>query len=480
MNVPKQHWNPKQIIGAIIGGLTGLGISLLIVTIVAAMSTWIAWILAYLFLGGIVGRLIRGNSDGVIIGAIVGAILGFLALYLALAGVDCLPPIPFLGLIVWVIVGAVMGGSLGRHAGQVFFTTWVRSWTFWIAITFMTPMVIIALGLQPCSWLDHLLKRSGCLYIIDMGRVGAQYLILTSSGTILATVEWAGDEVELWDISDAELLHTLEEDGDIHGVAISQDGMIVATLSNDEIKLWQASNERLLKTLNRSLNGVEVSRIALSPDGTTLATASDEEGWLWLIKDDVPLYLLWDHSEKDPDERSRQEPETVVFSLDGALLASGHKNGTIKIWNVADGKLMKTLMHTSEGDAYIPVQSLTFSPDSKLLASGAGDIYPNPITSKNPIRLWQVANGTLLRTLDGHDYSILSLAFSLDEMLLASTSNDGTVRLWEINSGILLMTKSVNRVGEGMNSSLTFTSDGLKLATSAWKDKSVWLWKIDQ
>ena len=68
-----------------------------------------------------------------------------------------------------------------------------------------------------------------------------------------------------------------------------------------------------------------------------------------------------------------------------------------------------------------PVRSIAFAPDGQTLASGSRD---------GTVRLWRVADGTLLRTLEGHTAWVRSVAFAPDGQTLASGSEDGTVRLW--------------------------------------------------
>jgi hypothetical protein len=79
------------------------------------------------------------------------------------------------------------------------------------------------------------------------------------------------------------------------------------------------------------------------------------------------------------------------------------------------------------------VNSVAFSPDGRLLASGSAD---------KTIKLWEVATGSLVRTLSGHTDSVSSVAFSPDGRLLASGSSDNTIKLWDVASGSLVRTLS--------------------------------------
>ncbi|KAL4869265.1 hypothetical protein BDV12DRAFT_196507 [Aspergillus spectabilis] len=115
--------------------------------------------------------------------------------------------------------------------------------------------------------------------------------------------------------------------------------------------------------------------------------------------------------------------QSVAFSQDGQLLASGSYDRTIKLWDPATG----TLKYTLEGHSG-PVQSVTFSQDGQLLASGSSD---------QTIKLWDPATGTLKHTLEGHSGWVQSVAFSQDGQLLASGSSDQTIKLWDPATGTL-------------------------------------------
>src|SRR5438270_7856771 len=96
----------------------------------------------------------------------------------------------------------------------------------------------------------------------------------------------------------------------------------------------------------------------------------------------------------------------VAFSPDGKLLATASFDNTVKLWDFAARKELRTL--TGHGK---PVYSVAFSPDGATLASASQD---------QTIRLWHVADGKPVRTITGHGGIVDSVAFSPDGKLLAS------------------------------------------------------------
>jgi len=83
------------------------------------------------------------------------------------------------------------------------------------------------------------------------------------------------------------------------------------------------------------------------------------------------------------------------------LASSDPLSSSIQLWRVADGELLSTLT----GNLDI-VDSVAFSPDGRILASGARD---------STFRLWDLTNGSLLRILEGHTEMVKSVAFLLME-----------------------------------------------------------------
>ncbi len=116
-------------------------------------------------------------------------------------------------------------------------------------------------------------------------------------------------------------------------------------------------------------------------------------------------------------------------------------------------------IHLDSVDALSPVLTLTghtddvtdvaFSPDNTLLASSSAD---------GTVRVWNVVDGSLRCTLKGHSDHVLTVAFSPDGSLLASGSNDRTVRIWQMSDGSLVRTISSSFFGRTLD--VAFSPDG--------------------
>src|SRR5262249_10688714 len=171
-----------------------------------------------------------------------------------------------------------------------------------------------------------------------------------------------------------------------------------------------------------------------------------------------PDLYLWDVATHEPvGPPLKGPPKTIVtslaFSPDGKLLASGTDNGAVQLWDVA-GKTSLEPPLTGHTDF---VNSVAFSADGKLLASASAD---------KTVRLWDVATRRSLEPpLETSRVSMRSVAFSR-EGLLATGSNDGSVRLWDVTDVKKPHTLVVFQEHVGRVNQVAFSLDGRLLASS--------------
>ncbi len=176
----------------------------------------------------------------------------------------------------------------------------------------------------------------------------------------------------------------------------------------------------------------QVKSVAISQNGRlVLSGSSDKTSKLWDFRSRRLLRTLKGHTE---------QVNCVAFSPNGKTGASGAggpmgTDATIRIWNLVDGSELKVL----RGHNY-SVNSIAFSPDGKLLVSGGGSDFGKPPYDDKVVRIWDVATGKLLRTLEGHTSSITCVAFAPDGNHVLSGGGDGdhTIRVWNVHNGQLL------------------------------------------
>ncbi len=153
----------------------------------------------------------------------------------------------------------------------------------------------------------------------------------------------------------------------------------------------------------------------------------------------------------------------VRFSNDGKYVATGC-NRSAQIFDARDGRkvceLLDENVQDKDGDLYI--RSVCFSPDGKLLATGAED---------KKIRVWDIESKRIRTIFDGHEQDIYSLDFSRTGRLIASGSGDKTVRLWDIESNQQVMVLSIE---DGVTT-VAMSPDGRFVAAGSL-DKSVRVW----
>ncbi len=172
-------------------------------------------------------------------------------------------------------------------------------------------------------------------------------------------------------------------------------------------------------------------------------------------------------SERNRLEGHKISVNSLSFSPDGRTLASGSSDKTIKLWNVDTGKLIhlpNPLTHSSY------VNCVSFNSDGTILAAGDAD---------NMIKLWNVVTGQEICFPNPltHSSYVNSVSFGPESNILATGSADKTIKLWNVDTGELLHTFKGHK---GEVNSVSFSPDeNRKILASVSADGKTKLWNVD-
>jgi RNA polymerase sigma factor (sigma-70 family) len=266
-------------------------------------------------------------------------------------------------------------------------------------------------------------------------------------------------ELKLWDVASGQLRAALPHDAGVRSLAYSPDGKVLATGTFDNLIQLR---DPVSGVVQQSLKGhtLGVNALAFSPEGTLLFSAGlDKTAKIWDWRAGRVLQTLDGH-------------EHCVLSLavapDGRTLVTASQDHTIKLWNLPDGSLQQTLRGHKGG-----VEEVVFSPDGKTIASAGWDqavclwdavsgtrrlrIEMRPLSfactsvSFSPggktlalaachpaqrlpaeIKLWDIPAGRFAGSL-GHADGIRCVRFAPDGKTLASSDQEGIVRMWSLS-----------------------------------------------
>jgi WD40 repeat protein len=228
----------------------------------------------------------------------------------------------------------------------------------------------------------------------------------------------------------------------------SQDRGLAVEDGPDRGRAAEAPEIEVFPQLGHSLG---LTSHAFSLDGTRIVSGSyDETLKLWDAATGREIRTLTGHS---------SGVSSVAFSPDGNLIVSGDVKGILKVWNTATGEEIHTL--TGHSDIVV---SVVFSPDSKLIISGS-----------DTIKVWDAATGREIHTLQGHSDYIYYLAFSPDGTRIISCARDDLedVKIWDTATGREI------RILQGNSDtviSVAFSPDGKQIVSSSIRDNAVKVW----
>ena len=202
----------------------------------------------------------------------------------------------------------------------------------------------------------------------------------------------------------------------------------------------------LLPADDKNQNSGVIRGVAFSPDGKLIAGAFGTFNGM-LAEPRPGQAVIWDVGTAQHRASLLGHGDgvsAVAFSPSGKLIATAGYLDGIKLWETATATQVGSIPTTGI------VTSIAFSPDGKSLAVGrdASGIRP---AGPNNAELFDVATRDLVRRFDGHAEGVLAVAFSKPGDLLATGSDDGTAKLWHIETGRAIATFVDQRLVDTLN-----------------------------
>ncbi len=275
--------------------------------------------------------------------------------------------------------------------------------------------------------------------------------------------EYESGEAILWDAHSGKMINHLP-DQDVKlpylsRITFSPDGRRIAALAGFDRTVIVWDKDKLLYRLKFSLF---VRDVAFSPDGMLLAVA--ESGYhpdrtkRKFVACDVSVWNMNTGTRTITLKGNRRDVASVSFSIDGNMIASGGKDGSIHIWDAITGQRLSTWQAGSEQ------KGVVFLPDGNFIAS----------TGVSGVRIWEVKTGKLKSRHDFSGANGVGLDCSSDGKLIACGDTRGFIRILNTDGKLMLKFQAHTSVVH----TLAFSHDGKRLVNGAGTDSDVTVWNI--
>ncbi|KAH9919631.1 WD40-repeat-containing domain protein [Fomitopsis serialis] len=283
------------------------------------------------------------------------------------------------------------------------------------------------------------------------GNVSA--LVFSPDGSKLVSGGRDG-RVIIWDLIDGGSIRSLNaHQGTVERVAYSADGKLIASGADSVVKLWEAETGNLRGTTEE--HGGIIMYVVFAPDNERfVSTSSDGSARVWSTHTAAHVCDLKGHE---------GVIYTIAYSPDRKRLVTRADDGTTRIWSALIGDEFARLREGEDGS----VCAAAFSADGKELHS---------VGSERVIKTYDSFTAELLNTIDGGNKVVTSPAFSADGRLFAAGGEDHTITVWDMSTKQEVAHWQLPGLTDNVNH-LSFSHDNRHIA-SASDDGMVREWEL--
>ncbi|ROL62119.1 VWA domain-containing protein, partial [Bacteroidetes/Chlorobi group bacterium ChocPot_Mid] len=282
----------------------------------------------------------------------------------------------------------------------------------------------------------------------DIGKKTISLIKFSPSGNFFACS--SSDSIYIFEVNSGALIGSMS--GGKYGawnILFSPNGeFLIASFSNYSIKIWDANS-----FLFRNMLSVPYSTkaLAITPDSKKLAAGCGTEIKIWNMNNLEEIKSIYNSNVSVSD---------IDFSPNGEMIAGYLNNKSLKVWDVKSGFEMNNFSGLSNADG-----NVLFTHNGKNLISTGG----------RELKIWDLIKGKIADSLKSHTNTINKVSLSPDNTMIASTGDDGSIRLWDFKSGWNL--KIIDGKSKWMQS-VAFSNDNKYLISSSSGDTVIRVFDI--
>jgi hypothetical protein len=205
--------------------------------------------------------------------------------------------------------------------------------------------------------------------------------------------------------------------GAVHTLSFSPDGMTLVSGGGDgTLRLWDM--EAMQQVAVKRIEDTAVKGLSFSQDGMFLvSTSAGRIVYLWSMPEGREAVVMDDF---------KADVVSALFTPNASALIIGYQTGGVEVVRIEDGLILSDMPAHEHG-----ISQMLLSPDGTRLITASEDRL---------VKLWTfIAPDTIehppLKIFTGHKMLVNDAALSHDHRMIASASNDGTVVIWEVETG---------------------------------------------
>jgi len=288
--------------------------------------------------------------------------------------------------------------------------------------------------------------------ILNGHQGGVNSVCYSPVGNLIASSDILGNII-IWDALSGSILKQIDGERSIHSLAFSPSGELLAAGSNHDIKIFDSATWTAKDTIQ-------------TKEGYFWALSFSRDGKYLLSEVGDGHIAFWDCNDNFNKKFTTKDKHnsiitSISFSQDGDKILTCSWDKKINIWSYKTKELLKSLCGHTEN-----VNSATFNKNGSLIVSGANDKY---------IRIWDVNKGVCIDSILGFRDVVRSVCFNENENKVIS-AGDHDIKIWDIETHIC--EKQLSKHSK-LITRMAISPDRKQIATSS-NDKTIRLWDIEE